>query len=91
MHLPELDPKKNVSSRTINAILSANGDAKLDLDFDVEGADASGWRRRYHAEATRRDRINGDFGPRIPGVRDPGGGRRGDHERSAKISRSPCV
>jgi tetratricopeptide (TPR) repeat protein/transglutaminase-like putative cysteine protease len=67
VHLPELDPKKNVSTRNINAVVSANGDAKVDLDFETKGARAADWRRRYHAEATRRDRINSDIGREFPG------------------------
>jgi tetratricopeptide (TPR) repeat protein/transglutaminase-like putative cysteine protease len=67
VHLPELDPKKNVGRRTITAAVSANGDAKLDLAYETTGANASDWRRRYHAESTRRDRINSDLGREFPG------------------------
>jgi len=67
VHLPELDPKLNVTSRTITATLSANGDAKLDMDYETRGAGAADWRRRYHAESTRRDRVLNDLGREFPG------------------------
>ncbi len=67
VHLPELDPKLNLVSRNITATLSANGDAKLDLDYETRGASASEWRRRYHAEPTRRDRVASDLGHEFPG------------------------
>jgi len=66
-YLPALDPKKNVVQRNVTATVSANGDAKLELAYETRGADASDWRRRYHAESTRRDRINGDLGREFPG------------------------
>lgn len=67
VHLPERDPKKNLSIRTVNATLSQNGDAKLELDFETRGSEASDWRRRYHAESTRHQRINADLGREFPG------------------------
>jgi hypothetical protein len=67
VHLPELDPDKNVARRTVTAVVSANGDAKLDLAYETIGADASSWRRRYHGESTRRDRVNTDLGREFPG------------------------
>jgi transglutaminase-like putative cysteine protease len=67
VHLPDLDPKQNLVSRTITVNLAANGDAKLDLDYETHGASASDWRRRYHAESTRRDRVANDLGREFPG------------------------
>jgi tetratricopeptide (TPR) repeat protein len=67
VHLPLHDPKTNVGVRDVTAVVSANGDAKLDLDYETRGADAANWRRRYHAEATRHDRVAGDLGREFPG------------------------
>jgi tetratricopeptide (TPR) repeat protein len=65
--LPHADPEKNVTTRRLAATLAADGSAKLELSYDTRGAAASEWRRRYHAEATRRDRIAGDLGSEFPG------------------------
>jgi hypothetical protein len=65
--LPSADPSKNVIERTLHASLAADGSAKLEIDYAAKGASAPDWRRRYHAEATRRERINGDLGREFPG------------------------
>jgi tetratricopeptide (TPR) repeat protein len=65
--VPERDAKKNLLTRTVTAVVSATGDAKLDLGFETLGSEASDWRRRYHAQATRRARINADLGREFPG------------------------
>jgi hypothetical protein len=49
------------------ANVATDGGAKLELDFGTRGVNASEWRRRYHAEATRRERVNGDIGREFPG------------------------
>lgn len=66
-HLPERDPKKNVLTRNVTAAVGPNGDAKLEMDFETLGSESSDWRRRYHAESTRRARINADLGREFPG------------------------
>lgn len=65
--LPSPDPKKNVIARTVNAAVTPTGSAKLELEYEVRGVAAPDWRRRYHAEGTRRERINGDLGRDLPG------------------------
>ncbi len=67
VHLPAPDPTKNVIERHLTATVSASGDARLDLDYETRGTSAAEWRRRYHADATRRDRIGSDLGREFPG------------------------
>ncbi len=67
VHLPKADPAKNVIERDATAVLSQNGDARLDLSYVTRGTSAAEWRRRYHADATRRERINNDLGREFPG------------------------
>jgi hypothetical protein len=65
--LPLLDPKTNRRDRTVHANVNPDGSAALTLDFLVSGSQAPGWRRRYHAEATQRERAASDLGREFPG------------------------
>ena len=49
------------------AAVAANGEARLDLDYATGGFVSAEWRRRYHAAATLRDRVNSDLGSQYPG------------------------
>jgi len=44
-----------------------SGEAKLTLDYRTAGYTAAEWRRQYHAESARRDRMNHDLGGEMPG------------------------
>ncbi|MFZ5895803.1 MAG: DUF3857 domain-containing protein [Myxococcota bacterium] len=65
--LPEADPNKNFVRRNARAKLLPSGEAKLDLEYTTGGFVSAEWRRRYHAESTRRDRVNSDLGGEYPG------------------------
>ncbi len=67
VHLPRANPARNAIDRNVTARLSPNGDARLDLAYVTRGTSAAEWRRRYHADATRRERINNDLGREFPG------------------------
>jgi hypothetical protein len=67
VRLPKLDPEKNVERRKVVATVEAGGAARLELEYTASGNSASDWRRKYHAEATRRDRVNGDIGRAFAG------------------------
>lgn len=67
VRLPEADPEKNFISRTVQARLGKGGEAKLDLEYRTGGFVSAEWRRRYHAQATLRDRVNSDLGNEFPG------------------------
>ncbi|HEY6727685.1 MAG TPA: DUF3857 and transglutaminase domain-containing protein, partial [Polyangiaceae bacterium] len=81
VRLPAPDPKKNVITRNVQATLEATGDARVSLSFETKGVDAAGWRRRFEAEATRRERLLADLGGEFPGLeldKGPGSLRTGD-------------
>jgi hypothetical protein len=67
VRLPEADPQKNFVRRQVRARLAPTGEAKLDLDYETGGFVSAEWRRRYHAESTRRDRVNSDIGSEYTG------------------------
>jgi tetratricopeptide (TPR) repeat protein/transglutaminase-like putative cysteine protease len=71
--IPLPAPDKNYLDRRVQARVSKNGDAKLQLDYETAGYTAAEWRRRYHAESTRRERVNGDLGREFPGLELAGG------------------
>ena len=67
VHLPHADPDKNFVRRTVRAKLLPSGEGKLELEYATGGFVSAEWRRRYHAESTRRDRVNSDLGGEDPG------------------------
>jgi hypothetical protein len=67
VYLPHADPEQNVLRRTLTAQLAPSGEARLDIDYENKGNTASDWRRRYHGEATRRERLAADLGNEFPG------------------------
>jgi tetratricopeptide (TPR) repeat protein len=66
-YIPNADPQKNFQRRDVRAQLAPSGEAKLEIDYATEGYNAAVWRDAYHAEATRRERINRDLGSEFPG------------------------
>jgi cellulose synthase operon protein C len=69
VHLPGPDPKRNVRRRELTARLQRDGTAPLELSFENRGVGAPEWRRRYQAEATRRERVEQDIAKELPGFR----------------------
>lgn len=67
VRLPDGDPAKNVLQRQLSAVIAADGSAKLDMTYTTSGVAAPDYRRRYHAEATRNDRVLGDLARQYPG------------------------
>ena len=67
VRLPGIDPNRDVYSRTVRAELTADGSAVVSVDTNVKGSVAPYWRSRYHAEGTRRDRVERDIGSEFPG------------------------
>jgi cellulose synthase operon protein C len=67
VYLPEGDPAKNVVERRVVATVAKDGHAQLEIEYQTRGVDAAEWRARYHAEATRRERVNTDLGREFPG------------------------
>jgi tetratricopeptide (TPR) repeat protein/transglutaminase-like putative cysteine protease len=72
--LPENDPKTHVKRRNVLTRLSADGNAELELAYEVSGASAAAWRSRYAGDATRRARVLEDLSQQFSGVEIPAGG-----------------
>jgi hypothetical protein len=68
VRLPRTTPEQTVRSRTVEAQLSADGSARLTLDYEIRGTQAPNWRRRYGAAATRRERVITDSSHEFPGL-----------------------
>lgn len=67
VHLPDPAPSESVRTRNLDAVLSPDGSAKIDLHLQTTGAPAAEWRMRYHSESTRRDRVLRDISQDLAG------------------------
>jgi hypothetical protein len=67
VHLPYPDPEKNARRREVVATVKKDGSAQLDVSLETAGTAAAGWRRRFHAESTRRDRVTEELGGEFAG------------------------
>jgi tetratricopeptide (TPR) repeat protein len=68
VRLPEATPRQDYRGRRLELDLDANGNAKVRMQYEVRGTDAPGWRRRYSASSTRRERILSDLSREFPGL-----------------------
>jgi cellulose synthase operon protein C len=68
VRLPTVASKDNVIARQISVDLGKNGAAEVDIAFDVRGYAAPGFRARYEAKATLKDRLSADLGSEFPGL-----------------------
>lgn len=74
VQIPHADPSQNLIERNSVVHLISDGSAKLSLHYQTQGHAAPGWRSRYEAEGTRRERITQDLGREFPGLEvEPGG------------------
>jgi len=74
VRLPGVDSKDHVISREITVELKKNGTAEVDIAFGVRGYAAPGYRARYEAKATLKDRLSADLGSEFPGLQIAGDG-----------------
>jgi hypothetical protein len=68
VHLPDPAASASVTSKKVEAVIGDGGSAQLDWKTEVTGVSASSWRARYHAEATRKQRIQEDLGGEFAGL-----------------------
>jgi tetratricopeptide (TPR) repeat protein len=68
VHLPDPPASASVSTHRIDATVSADGAAQIDWRAEVTGVEASGWRVRFHAEATRKQRVQQVLAGLLPGT-----------------------
>jgi transglutaminase-like putative cysteine protease len=67
VHLPDPPATSSVSTHRLDASLAPDGAARLDWHADVSGVEASEWRVRFHADATRKQRVQQMFASLLPG------------------------
>jgi tetratricopeptide (TPR) repeat protein len=67
VHLPDPPATASVSTHRLDAVLTADGGAQLDWRAEVIGVEASEWRVRFHAEATRKQRVQQMIAAILPG------------------------
>jgi tetratricopeptide (TPR) repeat protein len=68
VHLPDAPAKDSSATRKIEATVAADGSAQIDWRAEILGYAASSWRVRYHAEASRKQRLQEDLGSDLPSV-----------------------
>ena len=67
VHLPDPPPSDSVSSANVDAVVGADGGAQVEWQVAVNGVDASRWRVSFHADATRKERVQNYLGNLLPG------------------------
>jgi cellulose synthase operon protein C len=67
VHLPDPPASASLSAHRLDASLAPDGAAQLDFRVDVSGVEASEWRVRFHAAATRKRRVQEVIAAIVPG------------------------
>jgi hypothetical protein len=67
VHLPDPPATESVSAHKVDAVLLGDGGARLDWRADVTGVEAAEWRVRFHAQATRKQRVQQLISSILPG------------------------
>jgi tetratricopeptide (TPR) repeat protein len=67
VHLPDPPASDSVSTHKIDATVTADGAAQLDWRAEVTGVEAGEWRVRFHADATRQQRVQQMIAALLPG------------------------
>ncbi len=68
VRLPDPPASASVSVRAVDASLTPEGGAQLDWRAEVTGVEAAGWRVRFHAQATRTQRVQQAIAAMLPGT-----------------------
>jgi transglutaminase-like putative cysteine protease/Flp pilus assembly protein TadD len=68
IHLPDPPASASVSVNRVDAVLGADGGAQLDWRAEIGGVEASEWRVRFHADATRARRVQELLAELLPGT-----------------------
>ena len=68
VHLPDPPATESVTTKKVEASIGADGAATIDWRTDVAGVSAGSWRARYHAESTRKQRVQEDLGAEFAGL-----------------------
>jgi transglutaminase-like putative cysteine protease len=65
--LPDPPAGDSLSVNRLDATLAGDGGARIDWRTEVKGVDAAEWRVRFHADATRKQRVQQLFASLLPG------------------------
>jgi hypothetical protein len=57
-----------MATRKIDATVASDGSAQVDWRAEILGYAGSSWRVRYHAEASRKQRLQEDLGSDLPSI-----------------------
>jgi transglutaminase-like putative cysteine protease len=68
VHLPDPPASASVETSKVDVSLSADESASLDWHADITGVEASGWRSRFHATSTRKQRVQQLVAATMPGA-----------------------
>jgi tetratricopeptide (TPR) repeat protein len=68
VHLPDPPPGASVDAHKIDVALAADESATIDWRADITGVEASEWRARFHAQATRKQRVQQLVSATMPGA-----------------------
>jgi transglutaminase-like putative cysteine protease len=68
VHLPDPPASASVSSHKVDVALGADDSATIDWRTEIVGVEASEWRARFHAQATRKQRAQQLLGSMLPGT-----------------------
>ena len=67
VHLPDPPASESVTANKVGVVLGPDGAADLEWRADVTGVEAAGWRVRFHANATRSQRVQQLLAAILPG------------------------
>jgi tetratricopeptide (TPR) repeat protein len=67
VRLPDPPATASLASHTVDAKLAADGAAQVEWREAVSGVEASEWRVRFHAESTRKQRVQQMIAAALPG------------------------
>jgi tetratricopeptide (TPR) repeat protein len=67
VRLPDPPANASVSRHKVDATVSADGSAQVEWHDEISGVEASEWRVRFHAESTRKQRVQQMISATLPG------------------------
>lgn len=85
VRLPGADPEGDTRHRRVVIDLDGDGKARLQVEYEVRGANAASWRKRFGADGTRRERLTEQLGREFPGFELIEGSRAIDVENIVDI------
>jgi transglutaminase superfamily protein/uncharacterized protein DUF3858 len=68
VHLPDPPAKDSLTDQKVEATVAPDGSAQIDWKVDLAGVDAGGWRVKFHADATRKQRVQQLLANLLPGA-----------------------